>query len=94
MTVTDQNGGTKTCYQNMYGLNSNSQHGASYPAATRQVNGDVGGNDQCMSVGVVKQGQNVNGWYQNGNGRDCPRDDAVWPNTALKNNCFLAVWIK
>ena len=94
VTVTSEDGLTSNCIQNKYGLGPRQDHGAPYPAATYESTGLAGVNDRCMTVLTMPVGLNYNGWRGGSNGRDCPRDNADWPNANYGTDCFLAVWIK
>ena len=44
--------GSRGCYQNRYGIMPLQPHGGSYPGAWYNPNGNTGGRDTCMAVGV------------------------------------------
>ena len=94
VTVTSSFGTTKSCFQNPYGIMALSAHGGSYPSTAYNTRGNTIPNDICMSVGVTAIGDTYNGYWQNGNGRDCPSTNTDWPNAAYNVNCFVSVWLK
>ena len=94
--MTAFNGQKGTCYQTSYGVHKWTNHGGSYPC----TESDPGDNnltyegDWCMMVSVMLAGTSVNGWSQNGNGRDGPQNDDDYPNSAYTVKSHLSVWLK
>jgi hypothetical protein len=94
VTVRASNGTTRTCYQNRYGINPNSAHGGGYPYTAYNAAGNTAGGDDCMSVGTLVGGTAADGFTQNGNGFDAPRDETTWPNQAIAIPVHVAVWLR
>lgn len=94
VTVTDQDGTTGTCYTNKYGLMPIEVHGGSYPGTWLNADGNTGGGDLCSAVGVIKQGEVVDGWSQNTGGHDGPTSDSDWPGASNSGGARVSVWLK
>jgi hypothetical protein len=94
VVVTRWDGTLTDCYQNIYGINPLMEHGGSYPAVTASDNGTTSGGDWCMTVGVLSSGQYADGFNQNGNGYDAPKDEADWPNANLGQGPWVNVWLR
>ena len=85
----------KVCYQNMYGIMPLQQHGASYPYASINKQGNTAVKDYWMAVGLMLAGSKANGWSQNANGYDSPKSDSDRPNARYdRSSLRLLVWLK
>ena len=60
----------------MYGIMPLQQYGGSYPYTSSNKQGHTAVNDYCMAVGVMLAGAKANGWSQNANGYDCPKNNS------------------
>ena len=94
VSVTGAGNTVGSCYQNDYGILPADLHGGSYPYTSYNTVGNTGGNDNCMSVGVMVMGTNANGYGQNGNGFDAPSSDITWPNPSLAVPVRVGVWLR
>lgn len=79
------------CYQNAYGISPLGPHGGPYPATTYNTHGNTAGNDLCMGVGVTRGGSD--GFSNNLNGYDAPKNETDWPNVNYHVQPHVSVWL-
>ena len=52
-------------------------------------------NDYCMAVGVMLAGSKANGWSQNANGYDCPKNNNDWSNAQYSHQSpDVLLWLR
>ena len=79
----------------MYGIMPLQQYGGSYPYTSSNKQGHTAVNDYCMAVGVMLAGAKANGWSQNANGYDCPKNNSDWSNAQYSHQSpDVLLWLR
>lgn len=86
--------GSGNCYQNNAGIMPQETHGGSYPYASMNPDGNTGGSDWCMAVGVMQTDNAADGFTQNGNGFDAPTSEVDWPGGSLQSEPRVSIWLR
>jgi hypothetical protein len=94
VTVYAYDGGSSSCYQNVYGIMPWDLHGGSYPSAPRNEAGNTSPGDWCMAIGVMIEGTTAHGFGQNDNGWDAPSTESTWPNGDYNTPPVISVWLR